>query len=164
MKTTISTTKLMILVIMSATIALSACKKDAAPPSKTDLLTTSQWKITAFTVDPAIPVFDTQGNITGFTTDMFPYMESCSKDDTFKFKSDNTVEFDEGALKCDTTAPQTTSGTWSFKTNETILSIIEDGSLQDYTLMELTESSLKMKYSQTDGSDTYTFIIAFSHL
>ena len=163
MKTAISITKLMILVIMSATIALSACKKDASPVSKTDLLTASQWKMTAFTVDPGFPIFDALGNITGYSTDMYSSMESCSKDDTFKFNSDNSVKFDEGASKCDSSDPQSTSGTWSLKTNETILSLIDNGSAQDYTIMELTARILKMKYTQTDGSVSYTFTITLSH-
>lgn len=153
----------MILVVMSATIALSACKKDAASPSNTDLLCASKWKITAFTVDPGFPLFDALGNIMGYSTDMYSSMESCSKDDNIKFNSDNNVNYDEGASKCDSSDPQSTSGTWSFKTNETILSLIDNGSSQDYTIMELTASSLKMKYTQTGGSVSYAFIITLSH-
>jgi len=162
MKTTI-TARLMILVTFIVTISFFSCKDDEDSPSKTDLISKNTWKVTAFTVDPAYPIFDENWNITGYSNDVFATMDDCSKDDTFKFNSDNTLKLDENASKCDPSDPQTSTGTWSFKSNEAILSFTIDGDTQDFTILELTESVLKLKYSETDGTESFTYTITFSH-
>ncbi len=165
MKTNNQSVKLLLLIIFGFTIAFTACKKDKVenPPSNTALLTSSNWKMTALTVSPGFPIYDNDGNIIGTTTDLFAQNESCTNDDTFKFNTDKTILFDEGASKCNAGDPQTTSGTWAFKTNETILSMTNDGNLQDFTIVELKDNSLKLKYSQDIGPATYTLALTFTH-
>lgn len=157
--------KLLFFITISLTFVFSACKKDKNddPATKTELITASKWKMTAFTVNPGFPIFDNQGNIIGTSEDMLAQMDACSIDDTFKFNTDMTFVFDEGASKCDSGDPQSTAGTWAFISSETILSITDDGSVQDLTILELKENILKVNYSEIDGSDTYTYTITFTH-
>jgi len=162
MKRTNWTKRLLLLSFLSLTLAFSACKKDD-PPTNTDHLTGSLWKMTAITIDPAFPIFDVNGNITGYTNDLFSQLSPCAKDDTYKYNSDFTMKTDEGASKCDSGDPQSTAGIWSFNTDETVLSTTSDGFTQVSTIMELTSEVLKLKYSQPVGPTTYTFNITFSH-
>lgn len=163
MKRTNNITRLLLLSFLSITLAFSACKKDDSPPTKTDLLTGKLWKMSAFTIDPAFPLFDGNGNIIGYSNDLLPQMDDCSKDDTYKFSTDNIAKFDEGALKCDSSDPQFTAGAWSLNTEETVLTITMDGSTQPSTILELTADVFKMKYTQSSGSTTYSYTITFTH-
>lgn len=165
MKTNYQSAKLLLLITFGLTIVFAACKKDESedPPSNTELLTSSNWKMTAFTINPGFPIFDNEGNVIGTSEDVFAETESCSIDDTFKFNTDLSVVFDEGASKCDDNDPQTSPGTWAFKTNETILSLTSDGYTQDFTILELKDNIFKFKYSEVDGAETYTYTLTFSH-
>lgn len=151
--------------VLGFAVITGSCKKDKEddPVTKTDLLTSGSWKFTAFTVDPPYPIFDDQGNIIGTSDDVLGNMDDCSVDDVHSFKADNTFIFDEGASKCDSDDPQSISGTWSFKTNETVLSITQDGYTQDNVILELTERVLKVKYVEDDSSTNYTYTLTFSH-
>jgi hypothetical protein len=155
--------RLLIFSLLSLTFMISACKKDKVVSSKTSLLTAGSWKMTAFTIDPAYPIYDSNFNITGYTTDMFATMDACDKDDTHLFKVDYSVVTDEGATKCDPANPQTTTGTWSLNSDETVITITEDGVSQTATLLELTSSVLKFKTTDTFGTETETNTITFSH-
>lgn len=156
---------LLFVLTLSLTVVLSSCKKDkdVAPQTRTELLTNSNWKMTASTVSPEVPIYNDEGNIIGMSGDEYAQMEPCFKDDFTKFSTDYTVIFDEGATKCDASDPQTTSGTWAFKTNETILTVSEDGFTMDLKILEITQSTLKLQYSDTYDTETYTYTITFSH-
>jgi hypothetical protein len=149
---------------LSLTLLFSSCSKDKEELSaKTELLTKSTWKMTAYTVEPGFPTFDNEGNITGSTNDIFSMLEDCEKDDTHMFNTDKSLITDEGMAKCDSSDPQKTNGTWSFSTDETSLTITEEGETQLVTILELTESILKLKSTETEGGMTFTYIITFSH-
>ena len=157
--------KLLFMIAISLTVVFSACKKDKEDDAKTktELLTASNWKMTASTVNPEMPVYDDDGNIIGTSGDEFAQMEPCFKDDFTKFNTDFTVNFDEGPTKCDDSDPQTVSGTWTFKSNETMLTVTQDGFTQDVNILELTSTTLKLQYSDSWESETYTFTITFTH-
>jgi hypothetical protein len=162
MKRTNRVTSLLLLSFLSLTLAFSACKKDENQ-TKTDLLSKSAWKMTAYTVNPAFPILDINGQITGYSNDVFAQMDNCSKDDTYKFNSDNTMKLDEGASKCNSADPQFTAGTWSFNTDETVLTITTDGDPTLNTIEVLTADALKLKFTETDGTTTFTYTATFSH-
>jgi len=163
MKRTNRTISILLLGFMGLMLSFSACKKDAGTPTKSDLLSKSLWKMTAYTIDPAFPLFDGNGNIIGYSGDLLAQMNNCSKDDTYKFSLDNTLKYDEGASKCDSSDPQFTAGTWVFNTDETILSTTINNKTTPNTLLELTADVLKMKFTQSVGATTYTYTITFSH-
>lgn len=155
--------RMLILSLLSVTFMFSACKKDDETSSKTKLLTGSSWKMTAFTMEPGFPIFDENFNIIGYSTDMFADMDTCEKDDTHKFNTDQSVITDEGATKCDSSDPQKTNGTWSFNSDETGITITEDGLSETVTILELTDKVLKFKSTETYDSVTTTYTLTYSH-
>ncbi|QQS27941.1 MAG: DUF5004 domain-containing protein [Sphingobacteriales bacterium] len=142
--------KKLLLILTVIMVLVSSCTEDK---SNTELLTGTDWRITAWTVSPAILGI----------TDWYANMEPCEKDDSFSFNSDGSASIDEGASKCDPDDPQTETGTWSFNSDETLLTIIADGETQSWEIIDLTNKVLKIKWVNTDPDDgtTYTFTITF---
>ena len=127
---------------------LSACKKDKSL-SKTEILTTGKWKITAMSVSPAMDA-DGDGDL---DSDLYILLEPCEKDNYSVFKTDGTIENNEGPTKCDPQDPQTHISTWSLKNNENILEVDGD----DHIIEELNANNLRLKFSEF--GDTYTFTL-----
>jgi len=155
--------RMLFLSLLSTTFLFSACNKDDELITKTDLLTSSSWKLTAEIIDPGFPTFDNEGNITGSTNDLFARMDDCSKDNTFSFNTDKTLIMDEGATKCESTAPQKTAGSWSFNSDETTLTITVDGDPLTMTILELTDKVLKLTATEVTGGITFSYTTTFSH-
>jgi hypothetical protein len=122
-------------VIFILIVVFTGCKKDSAPvaqPSqKMKLLTTGQWRLAA---------------ITDGSDDQYSHLPACVKDNYQIFKTDGTIEYNEGPTKCNPSQSQTSNGTWRFDKNETEIWL--DGGL--WTLEELTTDVYKI------GTDTYT--------
>jgi len=139
-------------------VGVTSCKKDATPtpaPTKTELLTGKNWKVTAFTSNPAI---DWTG--TGvMVTDIYAQMQACEKDDLFMFNTNGTTTDDEGATKCNPADPQTTSGTWAFNSTQTIITV--DG-MDDFNIETLSATTLKGNMVFNDGATNYTFTITYT--
>jgi hypothetical protein len=162
------------LMMGSVALMVTSCKKDeeatattpttTPAPTKTELLTGKNWKVTAATVDPAI---DWNGNGT-LVTDVYSQLEPCDQDDLTKFNTNFTVTEDEGAIKCDPAAPQTTNNaTWAWNTNETILTIDDDGTgpliADSFNVLELTATTFRAKQTLTGGDSTnYVFTITWT--
>ena len=119
-------------------VLMSSCSKndDSTPKSKTELLTASVWKIASVGVD-----LDKNG-----TVDLPYSLEACEKDNTFKFNTNGSGISDEGPSKCDASDPQSEDFIWSFKSNETILSIAIPNSLLsgDTTIKTLDDNTLEV--------------------
>lgn len=144
-----------LLTIFALVLLIGACKKDEK--STTELLVDHQWRITAFTSDPAV---DWTG--TGvLVTDVFSQFEACEKDDLTIFKSGGVVNFDEGAIKCDPSNPQTETGTWALSADEKTLTVEGDS----YEIVTLNENTLKIKYLEDPGPGfpKYTYTVTFTH-
>ncbi|MBK9017455.1 MAG: lipocalin family protein [Saprospiraceae bacterium] len=139
-----------------ATINMTSCKDDDAQPDNTQVLTDGNWKLTALTSDPAFNWFGTP------VTNIYAQLPACIKDDLTTFKESGTVNFDEGASKCDPNDPQTTSGTWAFSTDEKILSVTTDGETESWNIEALEDDIFKAHYEITEEGLTYTFTITFS--
>jgi len=149
-----------IMLLSGLILAGTSCSKDEDEKTNKDLLTGKDWKMTALTVNPAVV-------IEGISfSDFYAFLPACTQDDLTKFNSDGTVNFDEGATKCDSGDPQTTYGTWSFNADQTVLSVTADGLTEAYTISELTETSLKFSYTMVDdlgeGIKTYTLAVIFT--
>lgn len=132
---------------------VGGCKKEetTVPKSKTELLCAHYWKVVSLTVNPPLDIDGTP------VSDLLSIMDDCNKDDLVKYNTDKTLIYDEGATKCDPASPQTSSGTWSFNSDETILT--EDD--EDLSLIELNESTLKLKIVQTIAEVDYTYTITY---
>lgn len=135
--------KTIMLFLLAGSFAFASCEKDEdTKGNKTDMLTEKNWKMVALTSDPAI---DWDGNGT-LVTNVFNQFDACEKDDFTIFKKNGIVAFDEGPTKCATEDPQTTTGLWAFNTDETVLSVTENGETTSWKILELTNSTLKIEY------------------
>lgn len=90
-------------------------------------------------------------------------LASCDKDNIITFKNDGTGTVDEGPTKCESGDPQTTSLTWEFKSNETVLNIPDTlyGRISgDAKIEELTATKFKLskpiKIKNPIGADSIT--------
>ena len=57
-----------VLMVVTIFLVLGACKKESEPTKK-ELLTDKSWKMTAYSVDPSLPIYDSEWNIIGYTND-----------------------------------------------------------------------------------------------
>src|SRR5678815_4628194 len=137
--------------IACATFVIS-CKKDKennATKTKTELITAGTWKRTALISTPA---YDWNANGVS-DTDVLKIMFPCEKDNFDRYLANGMIETDEGPTKCNPTDPQTWTVTWRFADNETKL--IFDGT-DEYTLLELTATTLKFQSTFVENGVTYT--------
>ncbi|MCB0519213.1 MAG: lipocalin family protein [Lewinellaceae bacterium] len=135
-----------------AVVSFASCSKDDA--SVADLLKSDKgWVLKSLVSDPAINILGVQ------VTDVFAQYDNCFKDDITFFKDDNKVVFDEGATKCDPSDPQTTSGTWLLSSDEKVLTVDDDS--QD--ILEISNSTLKVKFLYNDGTLNYNWTATFGH-
>lgn len=134
MKKTISITALFFILL------LAACNKKDTAASKTQLLTSGTWKLTAV-------VSDNDANGT-YETDDFATFSPCFTDNIWSFSTSSVVTLDEGPTKCNPADPQTETGTWQLTQNETYLKINGD----EWKLEELTASTLKWKEEYSGGT------------
>ena len=149
-------------VLMIGLLVLIAfsCKKDKSE-SNTDKLTGKWWVNTSMTIDPAINLGGT------LITDLWSQIPACTKDDMQKFESGGVFTFDEGATKCSTNDPQTTTGTWAFNSDETVVSVTTVGAngteTYSYTIVKLDSDKMTAKFSEVQdygsGPLTYTYTI-----
>ena len=142
-----------------AMVGIVSCKKDRddiGSKTKTELLTTGTWKYTSCIISPA---YDYYGNGNA-VTDIFAIMQPCEKDDFEEFHTNGIWEYNEGPTKCDPSNPQIIySEPWSFTANET--KVIVGG--VECTILELTETTLKLRYSFEDAGVTYTEVDTYRH-
>lgn len=156
--------------ILSATTAfsfllvflLSACKKDkdqAQPQDVEALLLNKSWKLTAFTVDPAIDF----GN--GATNDVLIGWDECEKDDLYIFKPNGVFVIDEGGLVCGSGNQQYT-GTWSYNKTSKLLTycIGTPDFCYGYsgTITEINDTQFKATSSESINNTTYDFKATFT--
>ena len=145
--------------IIAATTSLvfDGCKKkDDDPPTKTELLTNKNWKVTALTSDPAVSINGV------LVTNVFNQFNGCQKDDLFRFSTNGIYTFDEGGTKCNTNDPQTITGTWAFNANQTIVSVTQGGNTTSYNLESLNETTMKANTVFFDGANNYTWSYTYT--
>lgn len=135
--------------------SMTSCKKDKDEATKTELLTGGNWQLTTLSSDPAFDWFGTP------VTNIYAQLPACVKDDLTVFKTNGTVNFDEGPSKCNTNDPQTTSGTWALSTDEKILSVTTDGDTESWNIEELKDDTFRAHYEITQDELTYTFTVVF---
>lgn len=171
MKTTrlFSALGLSILMLTSSTF-LTNCKKDkktesssstttpTPAPTNTEKLSGKFFKVTAITVNPGF----NDGNT--LITDWYAssQYEPCLKDNLIKFNTNGTYTEDEATVVC-SGANQTTSGTWSWNSNETILTVKENGSSTgtDFTVITNDGTTLKGTITESYGGTNYVFTYTY---
>lgn len=147
-----------LLLLAFAALVVLSCKKNkdtATTKTRTELLTTGTWKYTASVITPAYDYYG-DGNA---VTDIFSIMKPCEKDDYEIYKADGIWQYKEGATMCDPSDPQEFSDSWRFAANEKKLFV---GSVE-HTILELTQTTLKLRYTIKEGNITYTEEDTYSH-
>src|SRR6186997_1027715 len=136
-----------------------SCKKDKednARKTKTELITTGTWKLTAYTSTPA---YDWYGNGV-YATDILAALLPCEADGFDTYKANGILEINEGPLKCNPLDPQTFTATWEFTDNEN--KILYDG-FDKYELTELTATTMRLRSTFVENGVTYTHFETFGH-
>lgn len=142
--------------LLLASLALGACKKnngDSPAPSRTDLLTSHNWKPSSGTI-----------TISGGGISLSqPVFQSCNMDDAYKFNTDKSVVVDAGTTKCATSDPQKQTGTWALSSDEQKLTINVPNSIinGDADIKELSASTLHIAGTQSVNGATYTADVTF---
>jgi hypothetical protein len=157
MKKSIKLSKSLWLLVCSFIILIS-CHKDEntnTAKTKTELLTTGTWKYIGATINPA---YDYYGDGT-LTTNIFDIMKACERDDFETYNTNGTWEYNEGPTKCDPSYPQIFSLPWSLAANETKLFV---GPVE-HTILELTATTLKLRYTFEDAGVIYTEEDSYEH-
>jgi hypothetical protein len=147
--------KKIIFVLFSVLIVAGfvSCKKSSSSKSKTEFLTQAGWKQTggevrttttaAWGVDPS-----------------FTSTPACQKDNVILFRTNNTVENNEGATKCNAADPQIVfTGSWAFQDNESKISVMGDV----VAIEQLDDQTLRITYSDTFSGTTYYYRETYTH-
>jgi Lipocalin-like domain len=125
-------TKLLLLTSIIIMVVLFACKKEDHPKTKSELLTTGEWKMTSFTVSPPVDL-DGDGIV---DSDIYSTYDACLKDDYYVFKNNGTMDINEGSTKCNPSDSQVETVNWAFVNGEKEIDIDGDRS----TIVELTST------------------------
>lgn len=150
------------LLAMLTFACLFSCKKKndpPAPPTKTELITSSDWKYDNGGIG------DANGNITfDFATTGF--VPACSFDNSVRFMSNGQGTGYENANVCPS-APATTNFNWSFSSNETVLNIagnVVAGLGGQFKIKELSSTKLTLlKDTTVTGFGAVTAIFNLKH-
>jgi hypothetical protein len=128
---------------------LTSCKKDDAK-SKTDLLTSGNWKFSAN--------FSKTNN--GAWIDYTSAYLPCESDNYVAFRTNGSYESNEGASKCNASDPQVIeSGSWKFINNESkIVTGVDTASID-----ELSGSTLTIISTDVFNGTTYYDKVIFKH-
>ena len=145
------------LYILSSTLFFSCNKKKENTTVKTNtgLLTMGTWKFTAAVITPAYDYYGDGNSV----TDIFSIMKPCEKDDYEIYKTNGTWEYHEGPTTCYPLDPQEFSDSWHFADNETKLLVGSD----ELSILELTATTLKLRYTFEDDGVIYTEEDTYSH-
>ena len=111
------------LLIPALALLVFSCddKDDPVEPTKTELLTSSSWKYDSGGID------NNNDGVVDMTFEQTGAVQACMLDNTGKFNTGGSGVADEGASKCNASAPQTSPFTWSFTNNESMLSVVGGG-------------------------------------
>ncbi len=153
------------LTLSVAILFFAGCSKSGDGPSSSGAkatLTSGKWQITGGTVSLSYPGIPTQ------TTDVATILSSCILDNYIIFETDGTGTTDEGATKCDASAPQVkkNNGTWSLQENDTKLIISDPASGLTVTcnILQLTDAGMKLQFAITNQGATSNTTYIFAHI
>jgi len=155
------------IVLLATILSITSCKKDN--PTKTQLLSDKNWKLTALTVFPGrdlsgtgVPVTD----IYNYLPNGMSFIPACQKDDLMRFSSNGTYTTTDVGVVC--TPDNSSAGSWEFNPGETLLLVI-GGNMSNvspsFLISSLTSSSFVATYTQVANSTTsttYTYTITFT--
>lgn len=123
-----------------------ACKKEAEGPSLTELITATPWRMVAsLTETPGYP-----------TSDAFPLMKACDKDNKYVFLADSSYLQLEGPTRCNAADPEVKSkSTWQLINDGKVLKL----GITENNVVVISKDSLIV---QRKGSFNSMYIFKFS--
>lgn len=150
--------------LLSIGLIIFSCNKDDDDDddqSKMKLITSATWKYDTAAID-----YDKDGKAE--TKIPAGTISTCDLDNTITFKTDSTGTLDEGATRCSTSDPQSTTIKWWFKDNESVLyspDPIFGGLSGDAKILVLTSTKLQVikEISITGLSTTVNIVIDLKH-
>lgn len=135
--------KPIIVALFLAGFAIASCDKDddnGTPVTAVDLIASGTWNIDTIGFDA-----DKNGSIDSPVPGGF---DACELDNTLTFNKDSvTGVFDEGALKCNASDPQTRDFQWQLKNGDSVINFTGDlpGELKgDVNILTLTNTQFIM--------------------
>lgn len=144
----------------AALLLFGACKKkdDGGSPSRTAILTSGKWLVTAATSQQI------NNGVADPIEDEFVNYSACEKDDYTIFSTTgNSVIIDENVLKCQPNQ-QYTVGTWALQNNDSKLlykTVLFD---ELNNIDQLDDNTLKTTSRDTSGTDVYISTITYKHI
>ncbi|MCW5921420.1 MAG: lipocalin family protein [Saprospiraceae bacterium] len=144
----------LLLALLSAQ-AFVACKKDSTD-APNNALTNGRWRAIASTATITVGTINQ-------TVDALAMLPGCERDNFFIFQAGGTLITDEGATKCNSSAPQQTTGTWLLTQNDTRLVVASSGYNFDAEIVELNASKLRVKYTTTVSGAPASFDTTFEN-
>ncbi len=120
---------LALLAVIVAAFSIQGCKKDEVVTNKS-LLQGFKWKVTGETTDGK---------------ESFSTQPACEKDNTLTFGTDGNAIFDEGAIKCASSDPQSTTNTYTLSADENTVTVKEAGFSLDFKILEISKTTLKLE-------------------
>ncbi|WP_143084027.1 lipocalin family protein [Flexibacter flexilis] len=114
-------------------------------------LTAKSWKFESGTISP-----NYKGSAV-LSTDVLP---ECSRDNVVTYKLDYTVESQEGNLKCRENS--VINGTWGVNTDKKSMYVkLSSEYMNKLEYVEVSDSTLKYRYSWTNIDGTFTIFYKF---
>jgi len=149
-----------------ATIILftAGCSKSGDSPSSGPkaILTSGKWQITGGTVTLSYP------GIEPITKSIKELTPSCMLDNYTIFKADGTGTTDEGATKCDPSAPQVkdNNGQWELQDNNTKLKLSDPttGIAITCDILQLNDAGMQLHATITNQGAANNTIYIFTHI
>ena len=140
-------------------LSLIGCKKKEEGDSNTSLLVQQIWRYDVAGLD---------ANNDGMIDTQLPAgtIAACSVDNTLTFNSGGTGIIDEGATKCNTSAPQTNPFTWNFLNNETTINLQSTalfGLGGQFKIRELSAAAFRMSKDTSVMGFPVSIVINLKH-
>lgn len=144
--------------ILAISVSVLSCKKDSSSStSKTDEISSADWKYDSGGIG------DANGNIiTAFPAGTIP---DCTLDNTIHFNTNGTGTVAENANVC-SGAPATSNFTWSFLNNETVLNVSAGavaGIGGNFKIKELTSTQFTLLKDTTVSGFAATAVVKLKH-
>jgi hypothetical protein len=144
--------------LLSAAVAalLTGCQKDAetpAPTSKTQLLTSDPWHITAYT--------RTTGSAAAADYLATAFPTTCERDDRYAFNSNGVQIRTEGPTACSGNNSQTVVGTYPYNLNSAQTQLTIGGTTFD--IVTLSADVLHLRSTRTSGGTTIVDNVTYAN-
>lgn len=122
--------------------------------SKTELLTSRNWKLTAATVNPAFDYFGDKRQITNIYAGLAP----CTLDDLYRYEKPNLFTITDGIIICPGNS-QAGIFKWILSPNDSALTQVFGGSFADthYIIESVSIDKLILTQTKTYSSTNYKF-------